>query len=182
MTTTDQTLENLTLTINQEIHVKAPLDVTFAALLVRVHEDSVAIYQRRGLHLPGDTPHPPQLLAGFNGVTFDLIRTRDDQFNRTPDWLVHAGRTVAPRSLGPFRPPAHPPAVFVYCDQKRICVLIANEHDFVAHENRRRSVSIDVIEWAERDPPPLIAVWTIREQSEVAEEHIHVFAIGDRSW
>lgn len=33
MTTTDQTLENLTLTINQEIHVKAPLDVTFAALL-----------------------------------------------------------------------------------------------------------------------------------------------------
>ncbi len=33
MTTTDQTLENLTLTINQEIHVQAPLDVTFAALL-----------------------------------------------------------------------------------------------------------------------------------------------------
>ena len=33
MTATDQTLENLTLTINQEIHVKAPLDVTFAALL-----------------------------------------------------------------------------------------------------------------------------------------------------
>ena len=31
--TTEQTLENLTLTINQEIHVKAPLDVTFAALL-----------------------------------------------------------------------------------------------------------------------------------------------------
>ena len=30
---TEQTLENLTLTINQEIHVKAPLDVTFAALL-----------------------------------------------------------------------------------------------------------------------------------------------------
>jgi len=33
MTTTDQTLENLTLTINQEIHVKAPLDIAFAALL-----------------------------------------------------------------------------------------------------------------------------------------------------
>ena len=33
MTATDQTLENLTLTINQEIHVQAPLDVTFAALL-----------------------------------------------------------------------------------------------------------------------------------------------------
>jgi len=33
MTSTDQTLENLTLTINQEIHVQAPLDVTFAALL-----------------------------------------------------------------------------------------------------------------------------------------------------
>jgi activator of Hsp90 ATPase-like protein len=33
MTSTDQTLENLTLTINQDIHVKAPLDVTFAALL-----------------------------------------------------------------------------------------------------------------------------------------------------
>ena len=31
--TTEPTLENLTLTINQEIHVKAPLDVTFAALL-----------------------------------------------------------------------------------------------------------------------------------------------------
>ena len=30
---TDRTLENLTLTINQEIHVQAPLDVTFAALL-----------------------------------------------------------------------------------------------------------------------------------------------------
>jgi uncharacterized protein YndB with AHSA1/START domain len=33
MIATEQTLENLTLTINQEIHVKAPLDVTFAALL-----------------------------------------------------------------------------------------------------------------------------------------------------
>ena len=30
---TDPTLENLTLTINQEIRVQAPLDVTFAALL-----------------------------------------------------------------------------------------------------------------------------------------------------
>ena len=30
---TDRTLENLTLTINQEIHVQAPLDATFAALL-----------------------------------------------------------------------------------------------------------------------------------------------------
>jgi uncharacterized protein YndB with AHSA1/START domain len=32
-TATDQTLENLILTINQEIRVQAPLDVTFAALL-----------------------------------------------------------------------------------------------------------------------------------------------------
>jgi hypothetical protein len=33
MIATDPTLENLTLTINQEIHVQAPLDVTYAALL-----------------------------------------------------------------------------------------------------------------------------------------------------
>ena len=33
MTSTEQTLEDLTLTINQEIHVQAPLDTTFAALL-----------------------------------------------------------------------------------------------------------------------------------------------------
>src|SRR5580704_8429221 len=33
MIATEQTLENLTLTINQEIHVQAPLDTTFAALL-----------------------------------------------------------------------------------------------------------------------------------------------------
>jgi hypothetical protein len=33
MIATEQTLENLTLTINQEIHIQAPLDVTFAALL-----------------------------------------------------------------------------------------------------------------------------------------------------
>lgn len=33
MIATEQTLENLTLTINQEIHVQAPLDVTFEALL-----------------------------------------------------------------------------------------------------------------------------------------------------
>jgi hypothetical protein len=33
MIATEQTLENLTLTINQEVHVSAPLDVTFAALL-----------------------------------------------------------------------------------------------------------------------------------------------------
>jgi uncharacterized protein YndB with AHSA1/START domain len=33
MIPTDQNLENLTLTIKQEIHVKAPLDITFAALL-----------------------------------------------------------------------------------------------------------------------------------------------------
>jgi len=33
MTTTEPTLESLTFTINQEIHVHAPLDVTFAALL-----------------------------------------------------------------------------------------------------------------------------------------------------
>ena len=33
MPATNQTLENLTLTINQEIHVLASLDVTFAALL-----------------------------------------------------------------------------------------------------------------------------------------------------
>jgi hypothetical protein len=33
MIATEPTLENMTFTINQEIHVKAPLDVTFAALL-----------------------------------------------------------------------------------------------------------------------------------------------------
>src|ERR1700744_6598006 len=33
MISTEQTLEDLTLTINQEIHVQAPLDITFAALL-----------------------------------------------------------------------------------------------------------------------------------------------------
>jgi len=33
MIPTEQTLENLTLTIHQEIHVNAPTDVTFAALL-----------------------------------------------------------------------------------------------------------------------------------------------------
>jgi hypothetical protein len=33
MIATEQTLENLTFTISQEIHVEAPLDVTFAALL-----------------------------------------------------------------------------------------------------------------------------------------------------
>lgn len=33
MIATDKTLEDITFTINQEIHVKAPLDVTFAALL-----------------------------------------------------------------------------------------------------------------------------------------------------
>jgi uncharacterized protein YndB with AHSA1/START domain len=33
MTLTDKTLEDMTVTINQEIHVQAPLDVTFAALL-----------------------------------------------------------------------------------------------------------------------------------------------------
>src|ERR1700709_2024706 len=33
MIATEQTLENITITINQEIHVQAPLDVTFAALL-----------------------------------------------------------------------------------------------------------------------------------------------------
>jgi hypothetical protein len=33
MIATEQTVENLTLTIQQEIHVQAPLDVTFAALL-----------------------------------------------------------------------------------------------------------------------------------------------------
>src|SRR5580658_6135417 len=33
MNSTDQTLENLTITINQEIRVQAPLDTTFTALL-----------------------------------------------------------------------------------------------------------------------------------------------------
>jgi hypothetical protein len=33
MTTTDLTLENLTITLNQDIHVQAPLETTFAALL-----------------------------------------------------------------------------------------------------------------------------------------------------
>ncbi|NYF92069.1 SRPBCC domain-containing protein [Tunturiibacter empetritectus] len=33
MISTDKTLEELTFTIKQEIHVKAPMDVTFAALL-----------------------------------------------------------------------------------------------------------------------------------------------------
>ena len=33
MISTEQTLEDLTLTINQEIHVQAPLETTFAALL-----------------------------------------------------------------------------------------------------------------------------------------------------
>src|ERR1700743_3386546 len=33
MIATEQTLENLTLTINQEIHVQAPLDITFESLL-----------------------------------------------------------------------------------------------------------------------------------------------------
>ena len=33
MIATDKTVEDMTFTINQEIHVKAPLDVTFAALL-----------------------------------------------------------------------------------------------------------------------------------------------------
>ncbi len=33
MTATERSVDDLTLTINQEIHVQAPLDTTFAALL-----------------------------------------------------------------------------------------------------------------------------------------------------
>jgi len=33
MISTEKTLEDITFTLNQEIHVKAPLDTTFAALL-----------------------------------------------------------------------------------------------------------------------------------------------------
>src|SRR6202171_872573 len=36
MTLTALTIENLTLTLNQEIHVRATLDVTFAALLAQI--------------------------------------------------------------------------------------------------------------------------------------------------
>ena len=40
MIATDQTLENLTLTIQQEIRVQAPLDVTFAALLEQLGQSN----------------------------------------------------------------------------------------------------------------------------------------------
>ena len=41
MISTDLTLENLSVTIKQEIHVEAPLDVTFAALLEQLGPSNV---------------------------------------------------------------------------------------------------------------------------------------------
>jgi hypothetical protein len=40
MTAADETLDKITVTIKQEIHVKAPLDVTFAALLEQLGPDN----------------------------------------------------------------------------------------------------------------------------------------------
>ena len=41
MTATDETLDNLTVTINQEIHVKASMETTFAALLEQLGPSNV---------------------------------------------------------------------------------------------------------------------------------------------
>ena len=50
MISTEKTLEDITFTLNQEIHVKAPLDTTFAALLEQLGPGNET-HEGKSLHL-----------------------------------------------------------------------------------------------------------------------------------
>ena len=60
MAPTVQTIEDLTLSISEEIHVRAPLDVTFTALLEQLgpHNEVVEAIWAKAMATFGDTCRP----------------------------------------------------------------------------------------------------------------------------
>ena len=80
MNLTEQSIENLILNVTQEIHVRASLDATFAALLEEIgpHNEAgdgkhrrIADAGKSRTKLSGSAPHPPIAIGGL----FRILRS-----------------------------------------------------------------------------------------------------------
>src|ERR1700736_2579008 len=75
--------------------------------------------------------------------------------------------------------PADASVIFIDGNHEGIARLIANQNNVVARYNRRHAHAIDVVERTERHTPALIAVETVRDESEISEENVNAFAVSN---
>src|SRR6185503_16018746 len=72
--------------------------------------------------------------------------------------------------------------VFIDCDQiRRGIVLIDGQDHLVVDEYRRRTKTVEHVEWTKRKFPTLFAVGVVREHSEVLEENVNVRTVSHRT-
>src|SRR4030095_3445970 len=61
-------------------------------------------------------------------------------------------------------------------------ILIHRKNDCVINEDWRSAEPVKHIEWPKRQLPTFLAVSVVRNHSELLEEDVDVFAVGDRAW
>ena len=71
--------------------------------------------------------------------------------------------------------------IFIHCQQVRIVVLIADHEQLLTEQDRRSAHAVQVGKWPQWTFPALFSIRTIRSQSEVSEEYVHVLTVGDRA-
>ncbi len=145
-----------------------------------VHKNMVTVDERHGLLLPWQAAHPPEFLAGIEDVRRHLKRAGDDHLRRPAFRAVGRGRGVTARIFRTHGLPEHPAVRGINGNQVRPGVLIADQHQLSIRENGRRAVAVWIVERAQRQTPALVAIRPVGQQPEIAKEHIHIGAVGDR--
>ncbi len=108
-----------------------------------------------------------------------MKRAGNDQLRGTVFRLIERGRGVASRRIGARRFPANLAGNLIDGKQVGICILIANQNHHFPGENRRRSMTVLIVERTERELPALGSVGGIGDEAEVAEEDVDVLAVGN---
>lgn len=119
------------------------------------------------------------MAAGFEVVGVKLVGAGHQDLGWALGRMVDHGRGKAVRGLRTWRLPALAAGFSVQRDEVGSCVLIAEQQKHAAGQDRRGARAVGRVQRVDRVAPALIAVRAIREQSEIFEEDVHIFAVGD---
>jgi len=157
--------------------VDLPSGIVFGAIEAADVQISAA-QNRARLHFRGQPSGPPHGFAGIGRVSIHAKRSGGDDLQRAIFGLIDDRCGVAAERFGARAHPSHAAIVFAQGNGERVPRLIADQDNLIARDNRRRAHAVDIAEWPERQAPALVSVEPIGDEPEIAEEHVHVLAVG----
>ena len=134
------------------------------------------------LHLARQSLNPPHRLAVARGIDIHPKACRRQDQRSSVSTLDHRWGGGPAQRFRPGLLPANLAVALAHRHDEGVLVLIDHEHHNVVGQYRRNADSIDIFERAQGQPPPLLPVACVAQQSEIGKERIDVLAVGHWSW